>query len=89
MNQSFDGALATTPMLCIAQDGTMDYDSAFQFILNMNAYDNGAGAAIKPWQASCRACLEEDESVTLTVMSKRQRKPSVPGMNLVVKWGSE
>jgi hypothetical protein len=34
----------TTPMpWCIAQDGTMDYASARQFISNMNAYDNGAG----------------------------------------------
>jgi len=34
----------TTPMpWCIAQDGTMDYASAGQFIINMNAYDNGAG----------------------------------------------
>jgi hypothetical protein len=34
----------TTPTpWCIAQDGTMDHASAGQFIINMNAYDNGAG----------------------------------------------
>ena len=33
----------TTPTLCIAKDGSMDYAPAFQFILNMNAYDNGVG----------------------------------------------
>jgi hypothetical protein len=31
----------TTP--CVAQDGSMDYASAQQFIINMNAYDNGRG----------------------------------------------
>jgi hypothetical protein len=33
----------TTPTLCVALDGSMDYASAKQFILNMNAYDQGAG----------------------------------------------
>ena len=33
----------TTPTLCIAKDGSMDYASATQFIINMNAYDGGAG----------------------------------------------
>jgi hypothetical protein len=32
----------TTPMYCVAQDGSMDYASAGQFIANMNAY-RGAG----------------------------------------------
>jgi hypothetical protein len=31
----------TTP--CVALDGSMNYESAVQFIKNMNAYDNGAG----------------------------------------------
>jgi hypothetical protein len=30
---------------CVALDGSMDYASAQQFIINMNAYDNGAGNA--------------------------------------------
>jgi hypothetical protein len=33
----------TTPTLCIAKDGAMDYASAAQFIMNMNAYDDAAG----------------------------------------------
>ncbi len=33
----------TTPMYCVAKDGSMDYASAGQFIVNMNAYDHGAG----------------------------------------------
>jgi hypothetical protein len=31
------------PSPCVALDGSMDYASAQQFIINMNAYDNGAG----------------------------------------------
>ena len=31
------------PSPCVALDGSMDYASAQQFIVNMNAYDNGAG----------------------------------------------
>jgi hypothetical protein len=33
----------TTPMNCVAQDGSMPDSSAGQFINNMNAYDHGAG----------------------------------------------
>jgi hypothetical protein len=33
----------TTPMNCVAQDGSMNDASAGQFINNMNAYDHGAG----------------------------------------------
>jgi len=33
----------TTPMNCVAQDGSMPDASAGQFINNMNAYDHGAG----------------------------------------------
>jgi hypothetical protein len=33
----------TTPMYCVAQDGSMNDASAGQFISNMNAYDHGAG----------------------------------------------
>jgi hypothetical protein len=49
----------TTPKPCIARDGSMDYDSAVQFIANMNAYDNGAGYLgqtnwqLPPVNASC------------------------------------
>ena len=33
----------TTPMNCVAQEGSMPDSSAGQFIINMNAYDHGAG----------------------------------------------
>ena len=33
----------TTPMNCVAQDGSMEYATAVQFIANMNAYDHAAG----------------------------------------------
>ena len=33
----------TTPTNCVAQDGSMPDSSAGQFIINMNAYDHGAG----------------------------------------------
>ncbi len=33
----------TTPMYCVAQDGSMTDGSAGQFINNMKAYDHGAG----------------------------------------------
>jgi hypothetical protein len=33
----------TAPKPCVALDGSMDYYSAQQFILKMNAYDHGAG----------------------------------------------
>jgi hypothetical protein len=33
----------TTPVNCVAQDGSMTNGSAGQFIINMNAYDHGAG----------------------------------------------
>src|SRR5580698_9187201 len=33
----------TTPVNCVAQDGSMNDASAGQFITNMNAYDHGAG----------------------------------------------
>jgi hypothetical protein len=33
----------TTPTYCVAQDGSMNDASAGQFIINMNAYDHGAG----------------------------------------------
>jgi hypothetical protein len=41
----------TTPSPCVALDGSMDYASARQFIVNMNAYDNGTGYLVQTnWQ---------------------------------------
>jgi hypothetical protein len=33
----------TTPTVCVVLDGSMNYASAGQFIMNMNAYDHGTG----------------------------------------------
>ena len=49
----------TTPINCVAQDGSMPDSSAGQFIINMNAYDHGAGYLgqtnwqLPPINASC------------------------------------
>ena len=49
----------STPTYCVALDGSMHDDSANQFILNMNAYDHGAGYLgqtnwqLPPSNASC------------------------------------
>jgi hypothetical protein len=49
----------TTPMYCVAQDGSMNDASAVQFKNNMNAYDHGAGylgqttGQLPPIDASC------------------------------------